>query len=240
MSLKKLVLALFALACGGSPTSNNPDAGPDSQVNYTDGSNDGKLDSGSKDTNGNNPPNIQFDSEMTRNIRVGTPKNLVALVNDPDGDSVECKFNFGDGTPETNYGSCSTAHTFSNTGQYSVNVTARDSKGLENSVSDLFTAYTNIPPHVVLDCPEVDPADGLCVYRGKAWTEFCVDGSASFDEDGEIILYKTQSGQLSSTNENPIKCFAHSPNNTMGTIIYSVEDNENLWSSVNVKTITED
>lgn len=40
MSLKKLALALFALACGGSSTNNNQDGGVDCKINcnYSDSS----------------------------------------------------------------------------------------------------------------------------------------------------------------------------------------------------------
>ena len=109
MSLKNIVLAAFGLiACGSSSTNNDPDGGLDCKycdvddrkdMGYNDSKSDGSADS-------NNPLMIQFDPEMSRNIRVGSPKTLTAIVNG----SADCKWDFGDGTPETNYGSCETSH----------------------------------------------------------------------------------------------------------------------------------
>lgn len=243
MGLKKLIFALIALGCGGQDTGNNKqDGSPDSQVTYSDGNRDSGLDGNHKDSNeGNNPPVVQFDPNMSRNARAGAAKNLAAIASDPDNDPVNCNWNFGDNSPETGYGSCTSSHIFNSPGEYSVSVTAKDNKGLEASVNDIFTAYLNIPPHVILDCPEIDPVDGLCVYRTQPWYDICIDGSGSYDEDGEIDRYRIQgdiNGVLTVTNENPIKCTAYS---STGTVIgvFSVKDNEELWSAVNFKSVIE-
>ncbi len=135
----------------------------------------------------NLPPTIELNPTMSRNIRIGTAKTLTALVADPEDGEVLCNWNFGDSTPETEYGACTTLHTYTSTGEYLVTARARDVGGLESEVSGLFRAYANIPPVAALSCETYDPIDALCVFRATIGVDFYLDGApSSYDEDGTL------------------------------------------------------
>lgn len=210
-TLERLLFGLYLvfspISCGGNSNNNERDmctydCKEDEGVN-------GKKDLGIccdegkdlEDMNapGNDSPSVMYDPMMSRNIRVGTPKELVAIASDPDNDPVECNFDFGDGE-ESGYGACSLGHTYSAVGKYNVTATARDPGGLEDSVTDTFTAYMNIPP-VANAGPDVTVGPGVyCFNFGPCSPPYtCADAMPSsyapghapgdlesYDEDGFI------------------------------------------------------
>ena len=65
---------------------------------------------------------------------VDTMYTFFTNTNDQDGDIVDCKWNFGDGTI-TNWGSSTIQHSWSNADTYYIKVKPRDSEGLEGEWS---------------------------------------------------------------------------------------------------------
>ena len=100
----------------------------------------------------NENPMIQFDPGLSRNIRVGTEKEFRAFASDSNNTGefdVRCRWDFGDGTTATLATTCKKlSHTYNQPGTYTVKITAMDPSGGKTTVSDVFTAYLNIPPHV--------------------------------------------------------------------------------------------
>lgn len=79
----------------------------------------------------------------------GDSVNLVAMAVDPEGDPIEYRFNFGDGTPTTSWSNSNTvSHTYANTGHFEAKVQVRDIKP-DGSSSIVTTTRTltvaNIP-----------------------------------------------------------------------------------------------
>ena len=201
MGFKKILLgAIFGLSlgCGSSSTGSSTytDMNSYHDMNTNDSETD-KRDEGflGKDSE-NNLPEIEFDPEMSRNIRVGRPKTLTAIVNE----GIECRWDFGDGT-ESDYGNCSVEHTYDSEGEKTITATARNSEKLENSVSDVFTAYNNIPPHADAG-PDIEGLEiwtnycfvfGPCPQADEDGCEFApyapghsAKGTNNYDEDGDI------------------------------------------------------
>ena len=159
----------------------------DAEIDYDFGTDTRPAPDLGADTSTNSAPLAFFDPALSRNIRRLEPKTLVALVSDAEEDFVECSFNYGDGTAESDYGPCTIEHTYSSLGEITATVRGRDSRGLEGErASARFEVYINIPPHAMIGCTEYDTSDGLCVYEARVNENFYIDGPSSFDEDGTI------------------------------------------------------
>lgn len=214
--------------------------------NLFDGSSDGR-DSGME----NRAPSLDLVYESThplagqhyseRNVRRMRDTTYLAETSDPDGDPVECRFEFSDGYSR-DWAVCNVIHAFGSAGDYSLTARARDSRGLEGMPKTAtLHVVNNIPPVARLPpCGETDPSDGLCVYRMAVWETYCWDGSASYDEDGSIVLYRLQPqvGGSSTSGDTPNRCAGYTePGAFEGR--YSVEDNEGAQGSINFHSIVE-
>ena len=90
----------------------------------------------------NHAPNKPATPSGTINGKVGTPYTYTTNCIDPDGDFVEFWFDWGDGHnsswvgPFASGAPGSTSYTWTSQGSYSIQVKARDSKGIESIWSD--------------------------------------------------------------------------------------------------------
>jgi PKD repeat protein len=111
---------------------------------------------------------------------------------DPDGEIAQYQWSFGDGrngfgpTPE---------HTYFNEGLYFVTLTVFDHEGnFDTDTTRVYVALGNLPPK----------ADAGPPVAGVQLEEVQFDGSASTDEDGEIVSYEWDFGDGNSgTGEAP-------------------------------------
>lgn len=118
----------------------------------------------------NQPPVIHsLEFGPAENLTVGTPANFTATATDPNpGDTLLYRFNFGDGTPQTNYStSNSQTHTFSEPGNYLVVVQVNDgSTTLSRSLNVSVSATANFPEDTSRTSSELY----LDQERNKLWT----------------------------------------------------------------------
>ena len=186
---------------------NTKDSGKDAGANYQDsGTNNIPqpdasttqiLDSGTPNTTNNIPT---LETEIT-NLITSPEKDLHIIIfgTDQDGDTLEYKFECGDGrTTEWNETN-EIIHRYGRVGVYNLIAYARDRNGgetntrLEVRVQD---GETNNPPVVRLKCvtdTTDDLADceineeGIKVYQMRIWEEGCQDFSESYDPDNDEI-----------------------------------------------------
>ncbi|WP_083925226.1 Ig-like domain-containing protein [Flexithrix dorotheae] len=79
----------------------------------------------------NQAPEINaFTSSPVSPIDVNTSVQFTVNATDPDSDPLEYRFDFGDGTPQTNWGSSNTiSHTYTSIGNFAAQVQVRDGQG---------------------------------------------------------------------------------------------------------------
>ena len=79
---------------------------------------------------GNAPPVIHDFTTSSYPVAPGGNVTFTTTATDPDGDPLEFRFDFGDGTPKTTWSSSASAgHTFGTTGHFRATVQARDTSG---------------------------------------------------------------------------------------------------------------
>jgi hypothetical protein len=181
----------------GSKTDSG-ESNSDSGINFGDSS---SLDGRIADSGGvNQAPTIRFilpngTIYSRRNVNRQTDVNYEGDVNDPDGDSVQCRFEFSDGDPPKDWSpDCYVIHAVRSLGNYTLTGRIRDSKGLEgiSAEVELTVLDGNLPPVAVLSNCQERGADGRQICRMKVGEDFCWDASGSYDEDGEIREYNIQ------------------------------------------------
>ncbi|MBZ0111112.1 MAG: Ig-like domain-containing protein [Thermoanaerobaculia bacterium] len=92
---------------------------------------------------GNQPPVISSLEASAYPVAPNATLILSAIASDPNGDPVEYRFDFGDGTPQTAWSSAATAnHTYPDPGHYRTAVQARDPSGSISSRSRTVTVTT--------------------------------------------------------------------------------------------------
>ncbi|MCC5848336.1 MAG: PKD domain-containing protein [Verrucomicrobia bacterium] len=105
---------------------------------------------------------------------------------DPDGNIVSYEWDFGDGA--TASGGTSRSHTYTREGQFVATVTVTDDQGARNSAAWVVTVGANPTlkkPYAYIRSNRVS---------GTPNTVFEVDGSRSWDEDGQIVGYEWRMG----------------------------------------------
>jgi PKD repeat protein len=113
---------------------------------------------------------------------------------DPDGFITNYEWNFGDGTNET--GEIVT-HSYSSTGNYTVNLTVTDNDGATNSTSKIvdICPTPNKPPIAKFIYSPPKPFVKLFVNQTITF-----DASSSYDPDGNITSYEWDFGDGNTTN----------------------------------------
>jgi len=118
---------------------------------------------------------------------------------DQDGDTLEYKFEYGDGTTTEWNENNEITHQYERTGIYDLIAYARDNNGGETNTRleiKVQNGETNNPPIVRLKCvtdTTDDLADceineeGIKVYQMRIWEEGCQDFSESYDPDNDEI-----------------------------------------------------
>lgn len=112
-------------------------------------------------TNKNNPPNTPSTPIGRENGRINVGYNYTSMTFDPDGDQVYYLWDWGDGIisvwdgPYNPGATCEATHTWSEKGDYSIKVKAKDTSGAESSWSDPLPItmpypYKPIPPFLDL------------------------------------------------------------------------------------------
>jgi hypothetical protein len=141
--------------------------------------------------NGNQPPETPEKPVGPTFIEQGVNYKYVAIADDPDGDGIRYRFDWGDGNMsnwsaiiEAN-SSISMNHSWDAITTYSVRVIAQDDDGLNSSWSlPLNVTVSSFEPE------EKEPvADFTLPSNLSANTTIVFDGSLSFDEDGVIVSY---------------------------------------------------
>lgn len=94
---------------------------------------------------GNRAPSIDSLAASDYPAQPGSPVMLTSVATDPDGDPVEYRFDFGDGSPRTPWSAASsTTHSYAQAGHYRATVQARDPSGAIGSRSHVVTALEPI------------------------------------------------------------------------------------------------
>lgn len=141
---------------------------------------------------------------------------------DPDGDSLQYAWNFGDHTHGTG---AVVDHRYVQPGRYKAVLTLNDGRHLANSVqSDTITVFINSAPVVDLHFP-ARVAVGDSVHFSSAGTH---------DPDGNTLAYKWDFGDsTASLQSNPVHIFTKSG---LYTVRLRVNDGESLSNSIGTKT----
>lgn len=94
---------------------------------------------------GNGAPQVESFAASAYPVAPAESVTLTATASDPDGDAVDYRFDFGDGSPKTPWStSPSAAHTYGQAGHYQTTVQVRDTSG--SLASDTLTLTVLVPP----------------------------------------------------------------------------------------------
>jgi PKD repeat protein len=138
---------------------------------------------------------------------------------DIDGEIISYLWTFGDG--ETGFGETAT-HTYSSAGIYTVQLTVMDDGGL----TDTATTVANISN--TGNSPPVADAGGP--YSGAIDEEIQFDASATYDPDGDTLIYLWDFGDGSTSplpSQSPLAAHAYSEAGTY-TVQLAVSDGANM------------
>jgi len=160
----------------------SPEVGYLSKVNETLVWDDGKIESEFNlallETNydeSNSPPVTPQPPSGTEIGDVETEYTYTATTTDPNGDDVEFKFDWGDGTdsgwlgPYSSGGECSASNSWQNKGVYNVMVKARDSNMLESEWSNPLSVTICGPSKVNITVLKVEGKDEIDVLSDPEW-----------------------------------------------------------------------
>ncbi|WP_159025764.1 PKD domain-containing protein [Aquimarina sp. Aq78] len=81
------------------------------------------------DASNKSPEITSIDSNMPSPVGLGDTVEFVANASDPDGNSMSYRWDFGDGTPKTDWIGEKTSHTFTEAGNYLLQVQVSDNNG---------------------------------------------------------------------------------------------------------------
>ena len=121
---------------------------------------------------------------LTAQPSSGTPPLLVTLdgsaSSDPDGNlPLRYLWSFGDGSPDTETTSTSTAHTYAAPGTFVAALRVRDTTGLVSDPATVLVSVGNTAPRVAISAP-------LPTARFRVGQSVTVTGSATDPEDGPL------------------------------------------------------
>lgn len=147
---------------------------------------------------GNAAPNIANFVAAPGPVTPGQSVNFTATATDPEGDALQYRFSFGDGTPAGAWSSSATAsHAFASNGHYQVKVQVRDLKpgGATSTVSDALTVTaTNAVP---ANLPTNSSTMALDATRRQVWVVNPDNDSVSrLGADTRALQLEVQLGAL--------------------------------------------
>jgi PKD repeat protein len=93
----------------------------------------------------NNPPNTPLPPSGPTTGNTSTTYTFSTSGTDPDGDSLQYRFDWGDGTI-SNYGSSTQSYAWSSAGTYQIKAQAKDTQGAESNWSSPSTIDISTPP----------------------------------------------------------------------------------------------
>jgi len=167
----------------------------------------------------NHDPNTPSTPSGPSNRAVDQPGDYSTSATDPDGcDTVEYKFDWGDGTDSGWIGSPSASHTWSTKGTYVVTAQAKDEHGAESGWSG------GLSVEVTKEQPPIADANGP--YTGPVGQPVQFDGSGSDDPDGQIESYDWDFGDGDTgSGVNPTHTYVASD---IYTVTLTVTDDDGL------------
>ena len=158
----------------------------------------------------NDPPYTPPTPSGPSSREVGQSGSYSTSTTDPNGDSVEYKFDWGDGT--SSWGSGTRLHSWSSPGTYHVKAKARDiphhAESEWSSGKTVTVILPNTPPKARFSWSLSEPV--------PTDTSIHFDASASSDSDGNIVSYEWNFGDgCTDTGVNPTHSYS-------GEAVYSV------------------
>ncbi len=94
---------------------------------------------------GNRPPTVTGFTALPYPAAPGQNVDFVATGSDPDGDLLEYRFDFGDGTPRTAWGAAAAQRAYANPGHYRASVQVRDPSGVIATRTRVVTVLSALP-----------------------------------------------------------------------------------------------
>ena len=143
--------------------------------------NDGATDTFTKEVTVERP-NRKPDVKYTVEDKVYLTVTLKNRSSDPDGDTLSCVWDFGDGSTSTEK---DPVHTFSEAGEYTVVLTCQDPDGASDSYEKTITVEKEPDPNKAPEATFSFTTDGLTAS---------FDASGSTDSDGDITSYSWEFG----------------------------------------------
>ncbi len=125
---------------------------------------------GSSIEGGNQSPVISGFTVTEAPFEPGIPVTATAAATDPEGDPLEYRFTFGDGTPPTSWSAAGSAiHTYAATGHYDVKVQVRDRKpdGSTSTVTNIITV--TVAPQLAGPFPTHSSPLALDASHRRVW-----------------------------------------------------------------------
>jgi hypothetical protein len=137
--------------------------------------------------NGNTPPALTSFEASPYPASPGESVAFTATAAEPQGEAVEYRFDFGDGTPKTAWGVASAGHAFASRGHYRATVQARDPHGAIASRSRVVTVAT------APGAPPSASTTALCdATARRVWTVNRDHGTvAALDADSATLVVET-------------------------------------------------
>jgi len=158
----------------------------------------------------NTPPSAPSQPVGLTDVGVGTVYSYSSAANDPDGDLVRLRFDWGDGSLSNwtafvvSNTSVSASYAWINVSSYPIRVIAQDANGANSSWSDPLTV------NVSQAASEGTLPVGMFTVPGNASTNQTIvfDTSGIYDPDGAIVSYQWDFGDgTTAVGKNPVHTY---------------------------------
>jgi hypothetical protein len=156
----------------------------------------------------NSPPTVPAAPSGTTNGKVSSEYQYSAVTTDPEGDTLQYTFDWGDGsnstTTQINSGVTATAnHAWGQPGTYAIQVKATDSKGAVSALSPALSVSIVSQPVATSNSSPAAPAAPSGTAIGKPSTDYQYSAITT-DPDADTLLYTFDWGDGSNSTTTQI------------------------------------
>jgi len=189
----------------------------------------------------NTAPNTPSQPSGPISLEVGESGSYISSAIDPDGDDIEYKFRWGDGTnsgwvgPYSSGESISLSHSYSSEGTFNIDVRARDPDDARSARSDVLAVTASITEG---NSDPVAVDDSFEVYQGTKLNSFDVITGSDSDPDGDAISIDSFTPPLLGSLYKDGNDFLYSPNSGQSEgsdeFTYTIDDGKGGFDTATV------